>query len=67
MIREELALTLTHIRLSENWTYEDMMKKTGLNKTQLNRIIKNNGEGVSIDLMETVLIKLGYIVEIEVI
>jgi transcriptional regulator with XRE-family HTH domain len=66
-IREELASTISHFKEGHNLTYKEMIKKTGLNKTQLIRITCKEGDGVSIDLMEKVCKDLGYLVELEVI
>jgi len=64
-IRSELAAIISAHKKDMEYTYEDMMGVTGLNKTQLIRIITKNGEGVSVDLMENVVTeKLGYKVEL---
>jgi len=63
-IRIELAEALSDLRYDNSWTYEQMMQETGLNKTQLIRVIKHKGEGVSIDLMEKVCKKLGYNIDL---
>ena len=59
-IREELAEAISDWRKNKQLTYGQMIEETGLNKTQLIRVIKQKGEGVSIDLMEKVCEKLGY-------
>lgn len=66
-IREELASAISYWRDSHKVTYEEMISETGLNKTQLIRIITQDGEGVSIDLMEKVCKDLGYKVDLEII
>jgi len=53
-IREELAGAISDWRKNKQLTYDQMIEETGLNKTQLIRVIKQRGEGVSIDLMEKV-------------
>lgn len=66
-IREELANAISAWRRAKKWTYDRMIEETGLNKTQLIRIIKQDGEGVSIDLMEKVCKDLGYKVDLGII
>ncbi len=66
-IRKQLASAITHFKTEHSYTYESMCEKTGLNKTQLTRIIKKDGEGVSIDLMEEVCLDLNYRVDLTVI
>lgn len=64
-IRSELASVISSYKKDMEYTYEDMIDVTGLNKTQLIRIITKNGEGVSVDLMENVVTeRLGYKVEL---
>lgn len=65
-IRIELAEVIKEHKDCNKLTYDSMVVITGLNKTQLIRIITQSGEGVSIDLMENVISGLGYNISLDV-
>lgn len=65
-IRKLLADSISRWRNTNNKTYFEMSELTGLNRNQLIRIINENGEGVSVDLMEKVCKNLGYDITLEI-
>lgn len=65
-IRTDIAKVISGWRIDNSKTYVDMTRMTGLNNNQLNRLIKHEGKGLSIDLMEQVCLGLGIKVQLEV-
>ncbi len=49
-----------------NYTYDHLAKETGLTRSQIGLILKNEGKGVSTANIEFALKKLGYGIEVQV-
>lgn len=54
-IRKVLSLQIIEMKEENKWTYEEMMDKFNVHRSQLINIIKHEGKSTSIELMERVI------------
>lgn len=57
-IKTQLCDLVATLKEDDSLTYEDLKELSGLNTTQITRILKKNGNGVSLQVIEQLLIKL---------
>lgn len=68
-IKNILCNILITVKDECGFTYEDLIelsKPVVVNKSQLGRILNDNGQGVSCDLISNILNELGYNLEVSV-
>lgn len=59
-IKSQMCNILIDYKRDEKLTYKQLQKKTDIGLTQLSYILKHNGEGVHINIIEDALNTLGF-------
>ncbi|MCP3682626.1 MAG: helix-turn-helix transcriptional regulator [bacterium] len=59
MLREKLCEALVNYKENSGCTYSDLSQLTGLSKSQLTNICKNNGKEVKLETIENALYNCG--------
>ena len=65
MLKDDLILAYKKVKECNNFTYSDMVDLTSLSRSQLSKILKGGGDGVSIEAMESGLKDLGIMTTVE--
>ena len=66
-IKKVLCEQVAVAKIEKGLTYDEICAKTGIHKSQLIKILRNGGKGVSVDKIEKILTDLGYIVELSIL
>ncbi len=64
-LRKNLSNSIREAKEYEGLTYDDIMRATDCTKTSV-RYALNGGSGVSLELMEKMLVVMGYSVRVEI-
>ncbi len=65
-LKREVSDYYRQIKLDQELSYTDLVKESGLGKTQLTNILKHNGKEMSLDRMFEGLWEMGYCININV-
>lgn len=65
MLKQELIKAYEQLMNTNNFTYKDLCKLSGLSQSQIANILKHGAENVSIERMERGLYRLGFGIEID--
>lgn len=66
MLREKLCEALVLYKKVHQCTYDDLSVLTGLSKSQLTNICKNNGKEVRLETIESALYDCGVNIDMEI-
>jgi predicted XRE-type DNA-binding protein len=66
-VREQLSKAVVHLKEDNSLSYSDLVDLVGTQRSTISKIIKNKGQGVSIELMEEIINKFDWKVQVELI
>lgn len=66
-VREQLSKAVVSLKEEKGLSYSDLTNLVGTQRSAISKIIKNKGQGVSIELMEEIINKFNWGVQVELI